>query len=179
MYEYDQKKQYISEGETFENKTAFVLERIVGGTCKPATKEENKKDHIDLHWYRLDQDWPIDVKGPKKYNRWDNSYSDVVWIEGQGISGRPGWIYGKSKFIAFWNKYGITFVPTEKLRKLYDVYLKNKFLHVGVKPNKHYELYRRTGQSDITFTMPIEDLRKIEEVTIPMECIQKLMEKTN
>ena len=168
------KQAYIDEGATYENKTAYILEKLIGGVCKPTSEKENKKDHIDLHWIYEGNDWPVDVKGPKKYNRWDSSYSDTIWIEGQGITGMPGWIYGKSKFIAFWLKDGITFVFTEKLRKLYDGFLKNKFLHVGVKPNKHYELYRREGRSDICFTMPVEDLRKIEEYTIPIDAIKQL-----
>ena len=86
----------------------------------------------------------------------------------------PGWIYGKSTFIAFWLKDGITFVYTSKLRNLYDKFLKNKYLHVGVKPNAHYELFRRANRSDILFTMPVSDLRKIEEYTIQAEAIRNL-----
>jgi hypothetical protein len=167
---------YQKEGKVFENKTAEIIQRFVGGKCLPSTDDENKNDHIDLHWIYNDVDYPIDVKGPKKYNRWDSNtqFSDVVWIEGQNVNGNPGWVYGKSYYIAFWLKNGITFVRTEKLRKLYDVYLKDKKLHVGTKPNGHYELYRRQGRSDITFTMPAEDLLKIQEYTIQFSELQKL-----
>ena len=99
-------------------------------------------------------------------------FSDVVWIEGQNVNGNPGWVYGKSFYIAFWLKDGITFVETEKLRKLYE-YFKNGKLHIGVKPN-HYELYRRQGRSDITFTMPVEDLLKIQEYTIKYQELKEL-----
>ena len=71
-------------------------------------------------------------------------------------------------------KDGITFVYTSKLRNLYDIYLKNKKLHVGTKPDKHYELYRRQGRSDITFTMPVEDLKKIQEYTIRYQDLKEL-----
>ena len=168
------KQEYMNVGESYENKTATIIEKIVGGKCTPASKEENLIDHIDLHWMYEGNDFPVDVKGPKKYNRWDDKASDAVWIEGQGITGNPGWIYGKSTFIAFWLKDGITFVYTSKLRNLYDTYLKNKKLHVGTKPDKHYELYRRQGRSDITFTMPVEDLKKIQEYTITFSAIQNV-----
>ena len=81
-------------------------------------------------------------------------------------------VYGKSFYIAFWLKDGITFVETEKLRKLYE-YFKNGQLHIGVKPN-HHELYRRQGRSDITFTMPVEDLLKIQEYTIKYQELKEL-----
>ena len=168
------KQEYINVGESYENKTATIIEKIVGGKCTPASKEETLIDHIDLHWIYEGNDFPVDVKGPKKYNRWDDNSSNVVWIEGQGITGNPGWIYGKSTFIAFWLKDGITFVYTSKLRNLYDTYLKNKKLYVGTKPDKHYELYRRQGRSDITFTMPVEDLKKIQEYTIIFSDIQNV-----
>lgn len=160
------KQEYLETGESFEKRTMAILEKLIGGKCSPSSVQENMIDHIDFHWIFEGNDFPVDVKGPKKYNRFDKNISDTVWIEGQGITGNPGWIYGKSTFIAFWLKDGITFVYTSKLRNLYDNYLKNKTLHVGEKPNKHYELFRREGRSDILFTMPVEDLRKIEEYTI-------------
>ena len=64
-------------GESYENKTATIIEKIVGGKCTPASKEENLIDHIDLHWIYEGNDFPVDVKGPKKYNRWDDNASDV------------------------------------------------------------------------------------------------------
>ena len=165
---------YQYEGKFFENKTAEILQRFVGGTCYPATEQENIYDHIDLHWVSDNIDYTIDVKGPKKYNRLDPNiqFSDVVWIEGQNVNGNSGWVYGKSFYIAFWLKDGITFVETQKLRKLYE-YFKNGQLHIGVKPN-HYELYRRQGRSDITFTMPVEDLLKIQEYTIKYQELKEL-----
>lgn len=160
------KEEYLQQGESYEKLTGKILEKEIGGQCTPSTKDENIKHHIDLHWIYGNKDITIDVKGPKKFNRWDPKFSDTVWIEAQGITGMPGWIYGKSNFIAFWIKEGISFVLTSKLRKLYDIYLKEKPLHIGNKPNEHYELYRRENRSDILFTMPVSDLRVIESFII-------------
>ena len=168
------KEEYLQQGESYESLTSIILEKTIGGTCTPSTKDENLKQHIDLHWLYNNQDITIDVKGPKKFNRWDPGFSDTVWIEAQGITGMPGWIYGSSTYISFWLKDGISFVPTAKLRKLYDNFLKEKHLHVGIKPNEHYELYRRENRSDILFTMPVEHIRKIEEFFIQMDVIKSL-----
>ena len=170
------KEQYLDKGKLYENKTMEILERFVGGKCKPSTEKENKRDHIDVHWNYEGNDVTIDVKGPKKFNRWDNDNpsSDVVWIEVQGITGKPGWIYGKSTFIAFWLRNGITFVYTQKFRKLYEMVMINKHVYVGAKPSNPYELYQRNGRQDILFTMPVADLEKIQEYTISFDELRKL-----
>lgn len=99
------------QGETLFEQVA--KER--GWTVIKATDTQNYKEHWD---YALRQDndvYYVDVKGLKRENRRAHQDDKKIPIELMGITGYPGWLYGKATHIAFLVKEGFVFVDRIKL----------------------------------------------------------------
>lgn len=160
-------KKMHQEGLIDENFVMEAVQSTLGGTCKKSTKEEDMKDHVDFWW-----DSPkmgvigIDVKGMKKKSRKDAEVDDTInWIELLNVRGNPGWIYGKSKYIAFRTKKNILFVKTEVLRVFANEKIVGKDL-VFTNPKDFYVPYQRYGRSDMVIKVPTSDLEKLADFTI-------------
>ena len=110
----------------------------------------------------------IDVKGIKKKNRKDTDVDDTInWIEILNVRGNPGWIYGKSEYIAFRTKTKILFVKTTDLQNFATEKTKGKEL-VHSNPKGFYIPYQRYGRMDMVFKCPTSDLEKLADFSI--EC---------
>lgn len=160
-------REYYFKGLIDETFVMDAVHHTIGGDCKKATQKQDIYDHIDFWW-----DSPkmgkigIDVKGIKKANRGDSDYDDTInWLELLNVKGNPGWIYGKSTYIAFRTLTNILFVKTVKLQE----YVKEKVKGKGVvreNPKEFYVPYQRKGRQDMIIKVPTTDLLEICDFTI-------------
>ena len=144
---------------------SFVMDAVcstLGGECSKSTKKEDVYDHIDFWWNSPKKGIiGIDVKGIKKNNRSDVDVDDTInWLELLNVRGYPGWVYGKSTYIAFRTKKNILFVKTKKLQKFVKEKIGNKQV-VKVNPKEFYIPYQRVGRQDMIIKVPTSDLESL------------------
>lgn len=169
--ELDEKiKEYYLKGLEDENFVMEAVEKTFGGICEKATKKEDMYDHVDFWW-----DSPkkgkigIDVKGIKKNRQKDKNFNDNIhWIEMLNVKGKPGWIYGKSEYIAFRTFTDIIFVKNEKLIEYAERVTEGKEMLYGIRPNDFYIPYRRYERQDKVFKCPTSDLRELSDFIIKL-----------
>ena len=133
---------------------------------RPATKQE-QYEHIDYFLFDNSRKiyTTVDVKAAKKQSRYDSDTSDdIIWVEFKGVSGYPGWLYGKAKYIAFHKPSEDCFylVETKKLAALCEK------LCVGTAysaSQAFHKRYRRSGRLDEISIISFEDLKYLEKVT--------------
>lgn len=81
-----------------------------------ATKKENIFNHFDfLVTLKDGRRQAVDVKAIKSRRRGGLPDPSVVFVEMRGVTGRPGWIYGKADYIAFEQPTGFFMVPRKGL----------------------------------------------------------------
>ena len=67
-----------------------------------ASYQQNTREHWDVQGTLEGQLSKFEVKGLKKLNRKDAQPQDeLACVEYVGITGHPGWVQGKSDYIAF------------------------------------------------------------------------------
>jgi len=135
---------------------------------RKATEEEDRKGHFDcVIKNKKNQEIKIEIKGRKKINRKDNHYQNsIIWLELVGITGYPGWLKGKSDFIAFeMTRYVFEIYSTKQLLNLV---LKQVDLKTFVKRPEEsiMKLYSRAGRKDVICGVPIEIIRKLNHKTV-------------
>ena len=153
----------------------FVMDSVkhtLGGDVEKSTVNEDRYDHIDFWWTSPKKGRiGIDVKGVKKNNRGDNKRDDTIhWLELQGVSGHPGWLYGKAEYIAFMTFTRIIFVKREKLLSFALESIKDKDV-VYDTPKECYVPYKRKkwGRDDLCLKVKTEDLEEIADFCIDTE----------
>lgn len=162
-------KQFYLSGRLDEDFVMDAVKHTLGGDTERSTKMEDVYSHIDFWW-----DSPkkgrigIDVKGVKKNNRDDEKKDDTInWLELQGVSGHPGWLYGKAEYIAFRTFTKIIFVNREKLLSFALESIKNKEV-VYDTPKECYVPYKRKkwGRDDLSLKVLTSDLEKLADFCI-------------
>lgn len=163
-------QRMYQDGLIDETLVMEAVQHTLGGTCEKSTLKEDMRDHVDFWW-----DSPkkgrigVDVKGIKKKSRQDKEVDDTIhWIELLNVQGNPGWIYGKSTYIAFRTKKNILFVKT----KLLQDFANNKVIGkeiVHANPKDFYIPYQRFGRKDMIIKVPVSDLEELADFTIETE----------
>lgn len=128
----------------------------------------SKQDRIE-HWdviitYPNGNSYKIEVKGLKRVNRNDNNQqSEWICIEIKGITGYPGWIYGKADYIAFETENGFMLINRVKLVDYVEntVDILSEPLLSPRENKKLYTLYRRFGRKDKFIYFKKTDLEDI------------------
>lgn len=163
-------QQMYQDGLIDETLVMEAVQHTLGGTCEKSTPTEDMKDHIDFWW-----DSPkmgrigVDVKGIKKKSRQDKEVDDTIhWVELLNVQGNPGWIYGKSTYIAFRTKKNILFVKTAKLQDFANKAVVGKQI-VNSNPKECYVPYQRYGRKDMIIKVPTTDLEALADFTIETE----------
>lgn len=158
------------QGLEDENLVIEVTKKKFGGNVRKATKSEDIFDHIDFWWISdKGNEYGFDVKGIRKNKRSDSVGDDTInWIELQNVKGNPGWVYGKSKYIAFLTSKSVLYVPRKTLATYIESKIQGKEL-VDSNPNGCYIPYRRKGRMDTIVKVPTSDLIKIAKHNIPLE----------
>ena len=169
-------KEFFIKGTADENFIMEATEKSFGGRCYRDEDEKtrylhDKYDHIDFWW-----DSPkggtfgVDAKGLKKNKRTDKTFDDSIqWIEIQGNSGYPGWIYGKAKYIAFRTNSSIIYVRREKLANYAEGMVQGKEL-VFETPMDFYIPYQRKkyGKKDISIKVPTSDILELSDFVLDL-----------
>lgn len=163
-------KECFEQGHLDEELVKRVLPQVYGGIVYKALLHEDMIQHVDLWWESpKGGKIGIDVKGRKKQKRNDSNYSNIHWIEGQNVCGNKGWIYGKSKYIAFITDKDILFVQSNKLVAIYENIVKNKTL-VYENPRECLVPYQRkaSDRKDIVFKIENKNLEEIASFKIQL-----------
>lgn len=116
-------------------------------------------DHIDYILNTNNTDIAFDVKAMKKVSRSSNKVSnDLVWVEFQNVSGKNGWLYGKSQCIVFEREKDFVIVSRKSLLEFCEKNVEKKKVY-----NSHeaiYKIYTREGRKDIISMIRMDDLLK-------------------
>lgn len=164
-------REFYLTGRLDEKFVMNAVKHTLGGDVTRATATEDRKDHIDFWW-----DSPkagkigVDVKGVKKNSR-DGKLDDTInWLELQGVSGKPGWLYGKAEYIAFRTFTKIIFVKRERALSFALESIKDKET-VYETPKECYVPYKRKkwGRDDLSLKVKTEDLENIADFCIDCE----------
>lgn len=163
-------QRMYQDGLIDETLVMEAVQHTLGGTCEKSTPKEDMRDHVDFWWNSPKKGRiGVDVKGIKKKSRQDKEVDDTIhWIELLNVQGNPGWIYGKSTYIAFRTKKNILFVKT----KLLQDFANNKVIGkeiVHVNPKDFYIPYQRFGRKDMIIKVPVTDLEELADFTIETE----------
>ena len=159
-------KFFVAAGRVDEAFVAKQLLEQMGGRVTPATNEEDIYSHVDFWWDNADGNRVgVDVKGMKKRSRYDSSPdNDITWLELQNVNGKPGWLYGSAKYIAF-RRTGITvFVDRNVLVDYAERLIAGKQV-VTVRPQVCGVPYTRSrwNRNDITVMVPLDEVQKLAE----------------
>jgi hypothetical protein len=162
-------KEFYKKGLIDESFVMDAVKHTLGGEVEKSSRFEDVRDHIDFWW-----DSPkkgrigIDVKGIKKNSRGDKKPDDTIqWLELQGVTGYPGWLYGKAEYIAFRTFTKIIFVKREKLLSFALEKVKDKET-VYDTPKECYVPYKRKkwGRDDLSLKALTSDLEEIADFCI-------------
>lgn len=158
------------EGLEDEKLVMEVTKRKFGGDVRKATRNEDVREHIDFWWISKDgNEYGFDVKGVRKNKRSDKVFDDKInWIELQNVQGKPGWVYGNAKYIAFLTNESVLYVPRKKLALYVEEKIKGKALST-VNPSSCYIPYQRYGRLDMIVKVPTSDLREIAKHEIKLD----------
>ena len=165
-------REFYLTGRLDEDFVMDAVKHTLGGDVERATVSEDRYDHVDFWWNSPRKGRiGIDVKGIKKNKRSDSTQDDTInWLELQGVSGKPGWLYGKAEYIAFRTFSKIIFVNREKLLSFALEKVKNKDV-VYDTPKECYVPYKRKkwGRDDLSLKALNSDLEKLAQFCIDCE----------
>ena len=162
-------KEFYKKGLIDESFVMDAVKHTLGGEVEKSSRFEDVRDHIDFWW-----DSPkkgrigIDVKGIKKNSRNDKKPDDTIqWLELQGVTGYPGWLYGKAEYIAFRTFTKIIFVKRDKLLSFALEKVKDKDV-VYDTPKECYVPYKRKkwGRDDLSLKALTSDLEELADFCI-------------
>ena len=133
--------------------------------------EEDRIGHCDLEISKegINYHRRIDVKGLKRINRRDlQQQSDWICIEFQGITGYPGWLYGKADIIAFETEEGFILINREVLVKYAEkcIDLSKEPIKSPKTGKKLFTLYQRYGRQDKFAFIPLSSIVTLKETVI-------------
>ena len=165
-------REFYLTGRLDEDFVMDAVKHTLGGDVARSTATEDRKDHIDFWWESPRKGRiGIDVKGIKKNSRSDSNVDDTIqWLELQGVSGYPGWLYGKAEYIAFRTLTKIIFVKRENALSFALESIEGKEV-VYDTPKECYVPYKRKkwGRDDLALKARTEDLVKIADFCIDYE----------
>ena len=164
IHTYGEYTKSVADGTAAEERfmKAFV-KTFPDSEVKASTVFDNKNRHIDVICKLGNSTVTFDVKAEKKVNRSDSTAStEYTWVELLNNFGRPGWAYGKEKYLAF--EWGNEFIIVER-EKMLDMVNNRKLPEIKTE-NKDlpaYSQYQRAkyGNKDVCVLTPIADLREI------------------
>lgn len=160
--------------------TGFRAERYfvktvskLGKTIIPATDDQNKKEHIDF----IIDGKSYEVKGQKrlrripegKENLYKNlyDYRPVIWLEVVGISGYPGWLYGKADYIAHVVGNEFWIIPRKALLKYTLDLVKDETIYTYPRKAKWYGR-KNHGKKDKMTYVEIQDIEHLVINKLPI-----------
>ena len=135
-----------------------------------ADYQQNTLEHWDVEGTLDGRLLKFEVKGLKKLNRKDPEPQDeLACVEYVGITGHPGWVQGKSDYIAFKRiKYPWLVVNRQQLWEMVETKLKERNYSPSIKPwyeKEAYATYDRSyfGKKDKFCWVPYEDIETLKD----------------
>jgi len=125
---------------------------------------EDKYDHWDFLMYKYNIISRIEIKGKKREYRYGEQQDKYILIELKGVSGYPGWLYGKADFIGFLCNEGFIIVNRYELEQLLPKLVNlNQEIQESSTDNGLYTLITRSksNNSDIFTWINKSDLFKL------------------
>ena len=136
-----------------------------------ATYQQNTREHWDVQGTLEGQVSKFEVKGLKRLKRKDpEPQDDLACVEYVGITGHPGWVQGKSDYIAFKRiKYPWLLANRKQLWEMLEAKLKERNYSPSLKPwyeKEAYATYDRSyfGKKDKFCWVPYEDIEKLKDI---------------
>jgi hypothetical protein len=153
----DRSGECSKNGKNAEN--AFLaLVKTKKCEVREATLKE-QFEHIDYIVTKNNTEIAFDVKAMKKISRSSSKFSsDLVWVEFKNVSGKDGWLYGKSQYIAFEREDDYVIVYRKKLLDFCEKNVKKE--KVFYSKDALYKMYTRDGRKDIISIIRMNDLIK-------------------
>ena len=135
-----------------------------------ADYQQNTLEHWDVEGTLDGRLLKFEVKGLKKLNRKDPEPQDeLACVEYVGITGHPGWVQGKSDYIAFKRiKYPWLIVNRKQLWEMVETKLKERNYSPSIKPwyeKEAYATYDRSyfDKKDKFCWVPYEDIETLKD----------------
>jgi len=135
-----------------------------------ADYQQNTLEHWDVEGTLDGRLLKFEVKGLKKLNRKDPEPQDeLACVEYVGITGHPGWVQGKSDYIAFKRiKYPWLVVNRQQLWERVETKLKERNYSPSIKPwyeKEAYATYDRSyfDKKDKFCWVPYEDIETLKD----------------
>ena len=135
-----------------------------------ADYQQNTLEHWDVEGTLDGRLLKFEVKGLKKLNRKDPEPQDeLACVEYVGITGHPGWVQGKSDYIAFKRiKYPWLVVNRQQLWEMVETKLKERNYSPSIKPwyeKEAYATYDRSyfDKKDKFCWVPYEDIETLKD----------------
>jgi len=136
-----------------------------------ADYQQNTREHWDVQGTLDGRSLKFEVKGLKKFNRKDAQPQDeLACVEYVGITGHPGWVRGKSDYIAFKRiKYPWLLANRQQLWEMVEAKLKERNYSPSIKPwyeKEAYATYDRSyfGKKDKFCWVPYEDIEQLADI---------------
>ena len=136
-----------------------------------ATYQQNTREHWDVQGTLDGQLSKFEVKGLKRFNHKDAEPQDVMaCVEYIGNAGYPGWVRGKSDYIAFKRiKYPWLLANRQQLWEMVESKLKERNYSPSLQPwykKEPYATYDRSyfGNKDKYCWVPYEDIEALKDI---------------
>jgi len=142
----------ITFSETCKNNYRYKIRR--------STKYEETRLHYDFVIEVFDKKeikyFKIEVKSMKTRKRGKPVDPNIIYLEYKNVIGGPGWLYGKSDYIAFEQPNSFLMVLTSDLVKFANN--KKDNLKISTKSGIINTLYSRRNRSDLIGCFSLEDI---------------------
>lgn len=124
-----------------------------------SSRSEDINGHVD-YWLAYDNvgHWGVDVKG--------NNLPDEIWVELQNVQGKPGWLSGEAKIIAFDmpEEGGFSVVDRLELKEWVDHNISLEV--VSDKRQSSGKLYQRRDRQDLITKLNLQNLRSLQSYRV-------------
>jgi hypothetical protein len=124
-----------------------------------SSRSEDINGHVD-YWLAYDNvgHWGVDVKG--------NNLPDEIWVELQNVQGKPGWLSGDAKIIAFDmpEEGGFSVVDRLELKEWVDNNISSEV--VSDKRQSIGKMYQRRDRQDLITKLNLQDLRSLQSYRV-------------
>lgn len=157
---YDVGGECLKSGQSAEDQ----FEKLIAGrgSIRPASFFEQTNSHFDfLLTTQSGKTISYEVKARKKLKRADEKVNDSkIWVEIVGITGKPGWVYGKANYLVFEQENDFIIVDR---KKLVDFIEKTCDLNDVVNDSYRalYKGYKRQNRLDLITLVYSRDIRNI------------------
>ncbi len=147
-----------STGRVAEVRFVRAAEAL-GLQVQKSSRNEDINDHVD-YWLKHNSAsrWGVDVKG--------NNLPDEIWVELKNVQGKPGWLHGGAKIIAFDmpEEGGFSVLDRINLLEWVDQNISKEV--VTDKRMASGKLYQRKDRQDQITKLNLQDLKSLSSYRV-------------